>query len=119
MRDWYQRKSPAERRALVLRRDPEVVRENDRKRYQRDKTKRNLLVRAAVSRNPATSGHWSSSGSARSITRPLMWRGVMKRYHGLSLMVERRRVAWLPDLSQVVPVPEEPHCICCHEMRAA
>jgi hypothetical protein len=53
MRDWYQRKSPAERRALVLRRDPEVVRENDRKRYQRDKTKRNLLVRAAVSRNPA------------------------------------------------------------------
>lgn len=40
MRAWYQSKTPEERRAWVELRDPDIVRENDRKRFQRDKPKR-------------------------------------------------------------------------------
>lgn len=44
MRAWYQSKSSEERRAWVELRDPDVVRENDRRRYRRDKPKRNAAM---------------------------------------------------------------------------
>ncbi len=52
MREWYQRKTAEERRALVLRRDPEKVRAADRARYQRDKPKRIELARQWQAQNP-------------------------------------------------------------------
>src|SRR3954467_5752180 len=50
MRDWYQRKTPAQRRAWVLRRDPEKVRASDMARYQRDKPKR--ITQAKAQQDP-------------------------------------------------------------------
>ena len=50
MREWYRRKTPEERRVLIARRDPEVVRANDRARYERDRSKR----RAAMDEYVAT-----------------------------------------------------------------
>src|SRR5690606_539154 len=44
MREWYQSKSPDERRAWISRRDPELSRQRDRERYERDKEKRTALI---------------------------------------------------------------------------
>lgn len=43
MKRWYEKKSIEQRRAHVARRNPELVRLNDAKRYQRDKPKRRSL----------------------------------------------------------------------------
>jgi len=51
MRQWYARKSAAERRAWVLARDPEKVRAADTARYERDKPKR--MAVAAAHADPA------------------------------------------------------------------
>ena len=52
MREWYRRKTPEERRAWVVRRDPEKVRAADRARYHRDKPKRRALVKLYHARYP-------------------------------------------------------------------
>lgn len=53
MRRWYQQKSLDERREHIAKRDPVKVLENERRRYERDREKRNALSSAWAKRNRA------------------------------------------------------------------
>lgn len=52
MRDWYQRKTPEERRDWVERRNPEKVKVADRARYYRDPEKRLAAAREYAKQHP-------------------------------------------------------------------
>lgn len=65
MRDWWQRKTPEEKRAHIAKRDPESVRENYRKRQAR----RRSLARP----------EFLKKQRARRLTRDALSRGDLKR----------------------------------------
>lgn len=52
MARWYDRLTVEQRRAWVARRNPEIVRRNDRRRYRRDRLKRDELSRQSNDRHP-------------------------------------------------------------------
>lgn len=52
MNEWYRRKSLAERREWVSKRDQDLVRKRDRERYQRDKGRRMVGTKRYIARYP-------------------------------------------------------------------
>lgn len=65
MKRWYEKKSIEERRAHIARRNPEIVRINDAKRYQRDKRKRIALANKFKAAHPDLVSQYKATWKAR------------------------------------------------------
>lgn len=65
MRRWYQSKTPEQRRAMLAQRNPEAVRRNDAKRFQRHKVTRMAAARRWKDEHPEsaleTQNRWDQS----------------------------------------------------------
>lgn len=55
MREWYAKKSMRERQEMIARRDPEAVRRNDRRRYERNRDERKERMAEWHRANPQAS----------------------------------------------------------------